>query len=97
MLPEIDDDDIVSAFEGNSNLFWAERFGKQFLGMNELWVKHCGISHCSSLIGRYLVVILEIFMLFIKGFICVESYVLWIGFQGLFVLKLQMQIICIVF
>lgn len=29
VLPEIDDDDIVSVFEGNSNLFWAERFGKQ--------------------------------------------------------------------
>ncbi|PQQ02663.1 threonine synthase chloroplastic-like [Prunus yedoensis var. nudiflora] len=48
VLPEIDDDDIVSAFEGNSNLFWAERFGKQFLGMNDLWVKHCGISHTGS-------------------------------------------------
>ncbi|CBI27865.3 unnamed protein product, partial [Vitis vinifera] len=32
----------------NSNLFWAERFGKQFLGMNDLWVKHCGISHTGS-------------------------------------------------
>lgn len=29
VLPEIDDDDIVSLFEGNSNLFWAERFGKE--------------------------------------------------------------------
>ncbi|OMO66174.1 Tryptophan synthase beta subunit-like PLP-dependent enzymes superfamily [Corchorus olitorius] len=28
VLPEIDDDDIVSAFEGNSNLFWAERLRK---------------------------------------------------------------------
>jgi threonine synthase len=33
VLPEIDSNDIVSAFEGNSNLFWAERFGKQFLGL----------------------------------------------------------------
>ncbi|XP_022154650.1 threonine synthase, chloroplastic-like [Momordica charantia] len=48
VLPEIDSDDIVSAFEGNSNLFWAERFGKQFLGMNDVWVKHCGISHTGS-------------------------------------------------
>ncbi|TYJ29630.1 hypothetical protein E1A91_A06G080700v1 [Gossypium mustelinum] len=48
VLPEIDPDDIVSAFEGNSNLFWAERYGKQFLGMNDLWVKHCGISHTGS-------------------------------------------------
>lgn len=48
VLPQIDDDDIVSAFEGNSNLFWAERFGKKFVGMNDLWVKHCGISHTGS-------------------------------------------------
>lgn len=48
VLPEIDSDDIVSAFEGNSNLFWAERFGKEFLQMNDLWVKHCGISHTGS-------------------------------------------------
>ncbi|RAL50482.1 hypothetical protein DM860_016949 [Cuscuta australis] len=48
VLPGIASDDIVSAFEGNSNLFWAERYGKQFLGMNDLWVKHCGISHTGS-------------------------------------------------
>ncbi|KAJ6706487.1 CYSTATHIONINE BETA-SYNTHASE [Salix purpurea] len=48
VLPDISSDDIVSAFEGNTNLFWAERFGKQFLGMNDLWVKHCGISHTGS-------------------------------------------------
>ncbi len=29
VLPKVDDDDIVSVFEGNFNLFWAERFGKQ--------------------------------------------------------------------
>ncbi|KAA3477158.1 Pyridoxal-5'-phosphate-dependent enzyme family protein [Gossypium australe] len=44
----MDPDDIVSAFEGNSNLFWAKRYGKQLLGMNDLWVKHCGISHTGS-------------------------------------------------
>ncbi|KAL1203783.1 Threonine synthase 2 [Cardamine amara subsp. amara] len=48
VLPQIEDDDIVSAFEGNSNLFWAERFGKKYLQMNDLWVKHCGISHTGS-------------------------------------------------
>ncbi|KAL3532658.1 hypothetical protein ACH5RR_006179 [Cinchona calisaya] len=48
VLPEIDSDDIVSAFEGNTNLFWAERFGKKYLEMNDLWVKHCGISHTGS-------------------------------------------------
>ncbi|KAI7733472.1 hypothetical protein M8C21_008397 [Ambrosia artemisiifolia] len=48
VLPKIDSDDIVSAFEGNSNMCWAERFGKQLVGMNDLWVKHCGISHTGS-------------------------------------------------
>ncbi|KAG6421096.1 hypothetical protein SASPL_117645 [Salvia splendens] len=48
VLPGIHDSDIVSAFEGNSNLFWAERFGKHFLHMSDLWVKHCGISHTGS-------------------------------------------------
>lgn len=45
---EIDNDDIVSMFEGNSNLFWAERFGKETLGMSDLWVKQCGNSHTGS-------------------------------------------------
>ncbi|BBN13430.1 threonine synthase [Marchantia polymorpha subsp. ruderalis] len=48
VLPEIDNDDIVSVFEGNSNLFWAERFGREVVQMNDLWVKHCGISHTGS-------------------------------------------------
>ncbi|XP_015692686.2 threonine synthase, chloroplastic-like [Oryza brachyantha] len=49
VLPEIDSDHIVSLFEGNSNLFWAERLGRDHLaGMNDLWVKHCGISHTGS-------------------------------------------------
>ena len=44
---QIDDDYIKSMFEGNSNLFWAEGFGRQ-LGMRDLWVKNCGISHTGS-------------------------------------------------
>lgn len=48
VLPGISDDDIVSMFEGNSNLFWAERFGKEALGMTDLWVKQCGNSHTGS-------------------------------------------------
>lgn len=47
VLPNIPDDDVVSMFEGNSNLFWAERFGKE-LGMSDLWVKQCGNSHTGS-------------------------------------------------
>jgi len=47
VLPSIDDDDVVSTFEGNTNLLWAERFGKE-LGMTDLWVKQCGNSHSGS-------------------------------------------------
>jgi len=47
VLPEIDDDNIVSLYEGGTNLFWAERFGKQ-LGLDNLWVKMCGNSHSGS-------------------------------------------------
>jgi threonine synthase len=34
-------------FEGNSNLFWANRLGKQ-IGVEDLWVKMCGNSHTGS-------------------------------------------------
>lgn len=47
-LQELGADDIVSMFEGNSNLFWAERFGREALGMSDLWVKQCGNSHTGS-------------------------------------------------
>ena len=46
--PGISNEDVVSMFEGNSNLFWAERFGKERLGMQDLWVKQCGNSHTGS-------------------------------------------------
>jgi threonine synthase len=47
VLPEVDDNNIVSVYEGGTNLFWAERLGKQ-LGLDELWVKMCGNSHSGS-------------------------------------------------
>ncbi|KAJ4833747.1 hypothetical protein Tsubulata_003883 [Turnera subulata] len=33
---------------GQLQTLLAERFGKQFLEMTDLWVKHCGISHTRS-------------------------------------------------
>lgn len=47
ILPQIDDENIVSLYEGSTNLFWAERFGK-LLGLENLWVKLCGNSHSGS-------------------------------------------------
>ncbi len=50
LMQQISDDDVVSMFEGNSNLFWAERFGRESLNMTELWVKQCGNSHTGDLV-----------------------------------------------
>ncbi len=47
VLPELDSENIVSMYEGNSNLFWAERYGRQ-LGLEDLWIKQCGNSHTGS-------------------------------------------------
>jgi threonine synthase len=47
VCPEVEDDNVVSTFEGGSNLFWAERLGKM-IGVPELWVKQCGNSHTGS-------------------------------------------------
>jgi threonine synthase len=47
VLPEVADDNIVSLYEGGTNLFWAERLGKD-LGLDDLWVKMCGNSHSGS-------------------------------------------------
>ena len=47
VMPSVDDDLIVSMDEGGTNLFWAERYGRQ-IGLNDLWVKLCGNSHSGS-------------------------------------------------
>ena len=47
VIPSLRDENIVSMYEGNTNLFWAERLGKQ-LGVPEIWIKLCGNSHTGS-------------------------------------------------
>lgn len=47
VCPDVEDDNVVSTFEGGSNLFWAERFGKD-IGIPDLWIKQCGNSHTGS-------------------------------------------------
>ena len=47
VVPFIDNENIVSTYEGNSNLLWADRYGKQ-LHVEDLWVKQCGNSHTGS-------------------------------------------------
>jgi threonine synthase len=47
VAPQVRDDMVVSMDEGGTNLFWAERFGRE-LGLEDLWVKQCGNSHTGS-------------------------------------------------
>src|SRR5262249_57228216 len=47
VCPAVEDHNVVSMYEGATNLFWAERLGKQ-IGLGELWVKQCGNSHTGS-------------------------------------------------
>jgi len=47
ILPQIGDGNVVSLYEGGTNLFWAERFGK-VIGVDSLWIKLCGNTHSGS-------------------------------------------------
>lgn len=47
VCPEVADANIISMFEGGSNLFWASRFGTA-IGLPDLWIKQCGLSHTGS-------------------------------------------------
>ncbi|HEY8038821.1 MAG TPA: threonine synthase [Polyangiaceae bacterium] len=47
IAPEVPDDCIVSTGEGGTNVFWADRLGRE-IGVNDLWVKLCGNSHTGS-------------------------------------------------
>jgi len=47
ILPDIDNDSIVSLYEGDTNLCFVKRYG-DYLGMPELYMKMCGNSHTGS-------------------------------------------------
>lgn len=47
VCPGVADDNVVSTFEGGTNLFWAERLGDK-IGVPDLWIKQCGNSHTGS-------------------------------------------------
>ena len=47
VYPHLANENVVSLFEGGTNLFWAERWGRS-IGLDDLWVKQCGVSHTGS-------------------------------------------------
>jgi threonine synthase len=47
VCPLVDNENVVSMYEGHTNCFWAERLGAE-VGVPDLWVKLCGNSHTGS-------------------------------------------------
>jgi threonine synthase len=47
VCPLVQNENVVSMYEGHSNCFWAERLGRE-VGVSDLWVKLCGNSHTGS-------------------------------------------------
>jgi threonine synthase len=47
ICPDIRDENVVSMDEGGTNIFWADRYGRE-IGLDDLWVKMCGNSHTGS-------------------------------------------------
>ena len=47
VYPNVDDENVVSIYEGGTNLYWAERFGES-IGLSDLWIKQSGNSHTGS-------------------------------------------------
>ena len=47
VCPQVENENVVSTYEGHTNCFWAERLGRE-IGVPDLWVKLCGNSHTGS-------------------------------------------------
>ena len=47
VCPQLENENIVSMYEGHSNCFWAERLGEE-IGAPDLWIKMSGNSHSGS-------------------------------------------------
>ena len=47
VCPNVENNNVVSLYEGGSNLFWAERLGN-IIGIEDLWIKQCGNAHTGS-------------------------------------------------
>lgn len=47
VCPNVENKNVVSLYEGASNLFWAERLGN-IIGAEDLWIKQCGNAHTGS-------------------------------------------------
>lgn len=65
IAPGVEDANVVSLHEGGTNLFWAERYGKE-LGLKDLWIKMCGNSHTGSFKDLGMTVLVSVVQQMIK-------------------------------
>jgi threonine synthase len=72
VVPFIDNENIVSMYEGNSNLLWADRFGKQ-LHVEDLWIKQCGNSHTGSFKDLGMTVLVSVVRQMIAGGVPIDA------------------------
>jgi threonine synthase len=47
VMPLVENENVVSTYEGHTNCFWARRLGEE-IGVPDLWVKMSGNSHTGS-------------------------------------------------
>ncbi len=72
VVPFIDNENIVSTYEGNSNLLWADRYGKH-LHVEDLWVKQCGNSHTGSFKDLGMTVLVSVVKQMIAGGVPIDA------------------------
>src|SRR5712691_7342103 len=72
VCPVVEDHKVVSMYEGGTNLFWAERLGKQ-IGLAELWVKQCGNSHTGSFKDLGMTVLVSVVKQMIAGGVPIDA------------------------
>jgi threonine synthase len=47
VYPQLNIDNVVSMYEGNSPLLWLDRYAEA-IGLDDVWLKECGVSHTGS-------------------------------------------------
>ncbi len=72
VVPFIDNENIVSMYEGNSNLLWADRYGKQ-LHVEDLWIKQCSNSHTGSFKDLGMTVLVSIVKQMMAGGVPIDA------------------------
>ncbi len=66
VCPQLTNDNVVSMYEGHSNLFRLDRLGAE-IGLPDLWIKLCGNSHTGSFKDLGMTVLVSVVKQMIAG------------------------------